>query len=159
LYKAEVINLIKTKLAFLGTVDKNRPHVRPMKTHICPHGRIWLVSHLLSKQLEELEHNDRAELCFVGDDNNVLRLSGVVTVFSDLDETEMVAFRQRILEESPELLRYFTGPEDPLMVLHRLRVYHASYIAKGREVRTQLELAQEEDPDILFSAPNSLPLS
>lgn len=159
MYREEVINIVKNKIAFMGTSDNNHPHVRPMKPHLCQHGRIWLVSHLLSKKMEELQRNKRVELCFLGDSNEVLRLSGEVTVFSDLSEDEMNDFRQRIMQESPELRNYFTGADDPLMVLHRLKVYHVSYITKERELCSQVDLAQDDDPEILFGTEHGFFLS
>lgn len=159
MYRQEVMEIIKNKVAFLGTVDGAYPRVRPMKPHLCQHGRIWLVSHLLSKKVEEITHNNRVELCFIGDSQDVLRLSGILDVFSDLTEEEIIDFKRRILKESPEMNSYFTGPDDPLMVLHRLRVYHVTYTTKDNEVRTPVDVATEDDPDILFATEQGFFLS
>jgi len=159
MYRHEVMNLIKSNIAFLGTVDGEQPRVRPMKPFLCEHGHIWLFSHLLAKKVDELHDNDRVELCFVGEGDEVLRLSGVLDINPNLTGEEFHGLKVKVFNEMPQMKKYFTGPRDPLMIVYRLRVRHVIYTTKDNEVATQVDFATEDDPDILFGTDHGLYLS
>jgi general stress protein 26 len=50
MYEQEVLQMIRSNLAFMGTVDGDRPRVRPMKPYIDREGHIWLFSRFDSKK-------------------------------------------------------------------------------------------------------------
>lgn len=150
MYEQEILDIVRTKKGFLATVDGQQPRVRPMKPYVCEHGRIWLFSRLITKKVDEIRNNDRVELGLIGDRHEVVRISGRLDVFNGMNPAELMSFKEKMFQELPDMKQYFTGPDDPDMVIYQLHVYHVQYTTKDCEVSTDINIHTEDDPDILF---------
>ena len=59
MYEQEVIQLVRSETAYMGSIDGNRPRVRPMKPFIDQEGRIWLFSRYDSHKVAQIEEIKR----------------------------------------------------------------------------------------------------
>ncbi|MDR3589701.1 MAG: pyridoxamine 5'-phosphate oxidase family protein [Negativicutes bacterium] len=147
MYEQDVIQLVRDNPAFLGTVDENRPRVRPMKPYIDEKGQIWLVTAAHSKKIAEITANPRAELCTLGQNE-------FVQIYGELRQDHSVtpAFIGRIFDAIPEMKEYFTGTSDPEIAVYSLAIHQISY-ARGRKVYTTgFDIKTEVDVEALLCA-------
>ncbi|KYZ77818.1 hypothetical protein AXX12_17300 [Anaerosporomusa subterranea] len=148
MYEAEVINLVRSKVGFMGTIDENRPRVRPMKPYIDREGRIWLFSRYDTKKVAEMQQNPRIELCFVGDDQEVLTIYGRM---KDVTKPGDPAFRVRrdmMFVDMPEMKQYIAEGDVDSIVIYQLLVHEIRYMRADCELTTRVNLPMEHDPDV-----------
>lgn len=147
MYESEVISLIKVKTGFLGTVDENRPRVRPMKPYIDREGRIWLFSRYDTRKVAELQQNPRVELCFVGDNQEVLTIDGRVEDVTKPGDPEFRVRRDLMFADVPEMKHYFAAGDIDSIVIYRLLVYEIRYLRENCELTTRVNLPMAHDPE------------
>lgn len=148
MYEQEVISLVRSQTAFMGTVDGNRPRVRPMKPFIDRQGHIWLFSRYDSHKVSQIQANPRVELCFLGPQQEVLTVYGRLKDDTKPGTPTFRVLRDLMLAEIPDMKQYFAeGKEDSLLV-YRLAVHEIRYTRPDCELTTRINLPMEHDPDI-----------
>lgn len=148
MYEKEVIDLIKSEVAFMGTVDENRPRVRPMKPYIDHEGHIWLFSRYDSKKVANLLQNPRIELCFLGKDQQVLSIYGRIKDETKAGSPTFQVIRTLMLNELPEMKHYFKEQNQDSLIIYRVVVHEIRYTKPDCELTTRINLPMEHDPDI-----------
>ncbi|MDR3563092.1 MAG: pyridoxamine 5'-phosphate oxidase family protein [Negativicutes bacterium] len=141
MYEQEVINLVKNNTAFMGTVDGHRPRVRPMKPYVDEAGHIWLISAAKTKKVAEIEENPRVELCVQGQGE-------FVQIFGRLKPVKPEAeLLKTIFAALPAMTNYFSGPDDPNVVIYRMTVHEVFYANQQHVLTTNVNLDTEPDWD------------
>jgi uncharacterized pyridoxamine 5'-phosphate oxidase family protein len=148
MYEKEVIDLIKSEVAFMGTIDENRPRVRPMKPYIDHEGHIWLFSRYDSKKVANLLQNPRIELCFLGQEQQVLNIYGRIKDETKSGSPAFQVVRDIMLNEIPEMKHYFKDKNQDTLIIYRLIVHDIRYTKADCELTTRINLPMEHDPDI-----------
>lgn len=148
MYEQEVLNLIKTKTGFMASVDDNQPRVRPMKPWVDPEGHIWLFSRFDTKITLELKQNPRIELCFVGDQQEVLTLSGRVRDETRPGSSIFRATLDLMYGANPEMKMYFPQNDTTGLVLYRVVVHEIRYMRPDCQLVTRINLPMEQNPDV-----------
>lgn len=148
MYESEVIELVRSKVGFLGTIDENRPRVRPMKPYIDPEGRIWLFSRYDTKKVTELQQNPRVELCFLGDRQEVLTVYGRVKDVTKPGDPEFRVRRDFMFAGVPEMKHYIAPGDADSLVIYQLIVHEIRYMRPDCELTTRVNLPMEHDPDV-----------
>ena len=151
MYETEVIDLIRSKVGFMGTVDDNRPRVRPMKPYIDRTGAIWLFSRFDSKKTAELQQNPRVELCFLGDNQEVLTVYGRLKDITRPADPAFRVFRDMMYVDMPEMKHYIAGSDINSLIIYRMIVHEIRYMRQDCEVSTRINLPMEHDPDVELS--------
>ena len=151
MYEQEVLQMIRSNLAFMGTVDGDRPRVRPMKPYIDREGHIWLFSRFDSKKVAELENNPRVELCFVGQDQEVLNLYGRLRDDTRHGSATFRVLRDMMFAEIPEMKNYFPQQDLNSLIIYRFIVHEIRYRRPSGEFTTRVNLPMKQDPDIELS--------
>lgn len=147
MYESEVIELVRLKVGFLGTVDENRPRVRPMKPYIDTEGRIWLFSRYDTKKVAELQQNPRIELCILGDHQEVLTIYGRVKDMTKPGDPTFRVRRDLMFADVPEMKHYIAEGNADSLVIYRLLVHEIRYMRSDCELTTRVNLPMEHDPD------------
>ncbi|MDU2063480.1 MAG: pyridoxamine 5'-phosphate oxidase family protein [Sporomusaceae bacterium] len=147
MYEQQVIDLVKSEIAFVGTVEDNRPHVRPMYPYIDKDGHIWLFNSCETRQFSEIEKNPRVELCVYGKNGELVNIYGRLHAQLGIQK-ELAVQKEIIFREVPALQKYFTGPDDPKLVYYRLGIHEIRYVQDHHTATTRVNLPQEYDPDI-----------
>lgn len=148
MYEHEVIDLVKTGLAFMGTVDEQRPRVRPMKPYIDQEGHIWLFSHFDSKKVSEMANNPRVELCIVGKSQEVLNIYGRIKDETKHGNATFRVIRDLMLADIPEMKNYFKDNNYDSLIIYRLVVHEVRLWRAEGELTTRVNLPMQQDPDI-----------
>ena len=131
--KDEVIDLIKDAgYGVLATVDGNNPRVRPMMPHVDENGNLFLAVLPHSRTITQIKTNPRVEMCYIDRQMNFARISGHAAVSDDK------AKKEAIWNNIPMLRQYFTGPQDPNMIMIEIT-------SDSIEVMTP----QQKSPDVI----------
>ena len=151
MYEQEVLDLLKSEVAFMGTVDDFRPRVRPMKPYVDRDGHIWLFSRFDSKKVAELSQNPRIELCVVGPEQQVINLYGRVKDVTKPGSAEFRVFRDIMIVDMPEMKHYFAEKKVDDLIIYRFVVHEVRYMRENCELTTRVNLPMEQDPDVELS--------
>lgn len=151
MYESEVIDIIKSEVAFMGTIDENRPHVRPMKPYIDHEGHIWLFSRYDSRKVSDLLKNPRIELCFLDKKQQVLNIYGRLKDETKAGSPTFQVIRDIMLHDMPEMKHYFKDEDKDSLVIYRLIVHEVRFMKADCEVTTRVNLPMEHDPDTELS--------
>ena len=148
MYEQEVIQLIKTETAFLGSYDGSRPRIRPMKPYIDPEGRIWLFSKFDTRKVAELAQYPRVELCVLGKNGEFVTLEGRVKDETRPGSPTYKALKDMMFGEIPEMRRQFPDNDATALVVYRMVVHGIRYMRADYELVTRVNLPMEQDPDV-----------
>ena len=148
MYEQDVIQLIKSETAFLGSYDGSRPRVRPMKPYIDSEGRIWLFSRFDTRKVAELAQYPRVELCVLGKSGEILTLVGRVKDETRPGSAAYKALKDMMFGELPEMRKEFPDNDATALVIYRLVVHEVRFVKADYELVTRVNLPMEQDPDI-----------
>jgi len=147
MYEQEVLNLLKTETAYLGNIDGNQPRVRPMKTYVDREGHIWLFSPFDTRKVTELKINPRIELCVLGENYEVLTLTGRVRDETRPGSPMYRAMLDMMYAEMPEMKKTFPERDTTSLVLYRVVVHEVRYMRQNHEMVTRINIPMEQNPD------------
>ncbi len=109
------LEIVRTaKFPMLATIDGDRPRVRPVSPVKTDGFTVYVASLRSSHKTGEIETNQNVELCYMTDQHDQIRITGVA---------EQVTDRQFIDElwASYPLLRVYLGtPDNPEFMLYRI---------------------------------------
>lgn len=110
--KDEVIDLMKDAgYGVLATVEGDTPKARPMMPHVDDNGDLLLAVLPHSRTITQIKANPRVEMCYIDRKMNFARVAGNAAVTDDAAKKELV------WNNVPMLRQYFTGPQDPNLIL------------------------------------------
>lgn len=98
----------------LATIDGDQPRVRPVSP-VRTDGFTVYVANLRSyHKTGEIAANPRVELCYVNDDHDQVRITGLAEVVTDRELIEDIW-------RSNNLLRHYLGtPDNPELIVYRI---------------------------------------
>jgi uncharacterized pyridoxamine 5'-phosphate oxidase family protein len=148
MFEQEVLDLLKTKTAFMGNIDGNQPRVRPMQPYVDRDGHIWLFSPFETRKVIELKNNPRIELCVLGNNYEVLTLSGRVRDETRPGSPVYRAMLDMMYAEMPEMKKSFPDRDTTSLVLFRVVVHEIRYKRQGHQLVTSINIPMEQNPEI-----------
>lgn len=102
----------KVRFPMLATIDGNQPRVRPVSP-VRTDGFTVYVANLKSYgKTADIEKNSNVELCYLDEDHNQVRITGIAEVLSDRKLLEEIWSSNRLLQhylgsiDNPELIVY-----------------------------------------------------
>jgi general stress protein 26 len=99
----------------LATIDADQPRVRPVSP-VRTDGFTVYVANLRSyHKTSEIAANPRVELCYLDDQHDQVRITGVAEVVTD------AAILQAIWDANPLLRQYLRRIDNPEFILYRIR--------------------------------------
>jgi uncharacterized pyridoxamine 5'-phosphate oxidase family protein len=96
----------------IATVDKNQPHVRAFLTNIIDN-KIYFTTSLDKKVGQEINKNQKSELCYLSSDFSVMLR--ITTTLDILDNKKM---KQHLIDTKPYLKHF--NVDDPTFILFTL---------------------------------------
>src|SRR3989440_5010207 len=103
------------RFPYLATIDGDQPRVRPVSP-VRTDGFVVYVANLRGyHKTAEIEANPKVELCYLDDQHDQVRLTGVAEVVSDR------ALLQEIWDENPLLRQYLGSVDNPALIVYRIR--------------------------------------
>lgn len=102
----------KVRFPMLATMDGDQPRVRPVSP-VRTDGYTVYVANLKSYgKTADIEKNPRVELCYLDEDHNQVRITGIAEVLTDRKLLEEIWNSNRLLQhylgsiDNPELIMY-----------------------------------------------------
>ena len=112
----------RAKFPLLATIDGDQPRLRPVSPVRTEDFTVYVANLRGYHKTGEIAANPRVELCYVGDDHDQVRITGVAEVVND------AALLREIWEETP-LLRYYLGEADnPELIVYRVEPRRVRYM-------------------------------
>ena len=106
----------------LATADGDQPRVRPVSP-VRTDGFVVYVANLRAyHKTGEIAADPKVELCYLDDDHNQVRLTGLAEVLTDR------ALLQEIWDASPLMRQYLGSPDNPELIVYRIRPTRVRYM-------------------------------
>ena len=106
----------RAKFPQLATIDGDQPRVRPVSPVRVDDDFTIYVANLRSYgKTREIAANPNVELCYLDEHHDQVRITGVAEVLTD------AAVLREIWEGNPLLRRYLGTPENPELIIYRIR--------------------------------------
>lgn len=107
--------IARAKFPQLATLDGDQPRVRPVSPVRVDGFTIYVANLRSYGKTREIAANPKVELCYLDDRHDQVRITGVAEVLTD-----PVLLRE-IWETNPLLRRYLGTPENPALIIYRIR--------------------------------------
>jgi general stress protein 26 len=107
--------IARAKFPQLATIDGDQPRVRPVSPVLVEGFTIYVANLRSYGKTHEIAANPRVELCYLDDAHDQVRITGVAEVLSDR------AKLQEIWDGNALLRRYLGSPENPELIIYRIR--------------------------------------
>lgn len=105
----------RAKFPMLATIDGEQPRLRPVSP-VRVDGFTVFVANLRSyHKTGEIAANPHVELCYLDEDHDQVRITGVAEVLTD---AQLLA---EIWEQNPLLRQYLRTPDNPELIIYRIR--------------------------------------
>ena len=106
----------RAKFPVLATVDESgQPRVRPVSPVRVEGFTIYVANLRRYGKTRELAANPRCELCYLDEHHDQVRITGEAEIVSD------AATLHAIWESNPLLRKYLGTPENPELIIYRIR--------------------------------------
>jgi general stress protein 26 len=104
----------ESKFPMLATIDGGQPRVRPVSPVKTDGFVVYVASLRSSHKTGELEQNNRVELCYMDDNHDQIRITGVAERVTDR------AFIDELWRTYPLLRTYLGTPDNPEFMLYKV---------------------------------------
>ncbi len=111
---AELVN--KVRFPMLATIDGNQPRIRPVSPVRTEKFTVYVANLKSYGKTAELEKNSNVELCYMDEDHNQVRVTGIATIVLDRNLLQDIWNTNRLLQhylgtiDNPELVVYKITP-------------------------------------------------
>jgi general stress protein 26 len=105
----------RAKFAQLATLDGDQPRVRPVSPVRVDGFTIYVANLRRYGKTREIAANPKVELCYLDETHDQVRITGVAETLTD------DALLKEIWESNPLLRRYLGSPENPELIIYRIR--------------------------------------
>lgn len=99
----------------LATIDGDQPRVRPMSPVRTEGFTVYIANLRGYQKTGQIEANPRVELCYLDDQHDQVRITGVAEVVTDRP------LLQQIWNENPLLRNYLGSIDNPELIVYRVR--------------------------------------
>ncbi len=99
-----------SSFAMLSTCVDGQPRVRPMKFVITEDFKFWCSTVNISGKVKEFKQNERVEICWVDNDQNQLRVTGIVDISGGIEK------KRKLFQLHPGMRGLFKDEYDPKLV-------------------------------------------
>jgi len=101
---------------FMATTDGQKAAVRPMGGGARVGDELWFATAANTAKVAEIKAQPSVELCYANKQWRHVRISGTAVVSTDGAE------KKKLFDMVPVLEKYFSGPEDPVYVVLKIKV-------------------------------------
>ena len=123
---AALATVAAARFPMFASVDGDQPRARPVSPVKTEDFTVYVASMRASGKTGELERNGKVELCYMADNHDQVRITGIAELVTD------AAVRQEIWDANPLLRVYLQSIDNPEFML---------YVVKPLRVRFMREWA------------------
>jgi general stress protein 26 len=110
------------RFPFLATVDGDQPRLRPVSPVRTDGFTVYVANLRRYHKTEEIAANPKVELCYLDEQHDQVRITGVAEVVTDR------AILQAVWESNPLLRQYLGTIDNPEFILYRIRPARVRYM-------------------------------
>jgi general stress protein 26 len=110
------------RFPYLATMDGDQPRVRPVSPVRTDGYTIYVANLRNYHKTAEIAANPRVELCYLDDQHNQVRITGVAEVVTDRP------LLQEIWDANPLLRQYLGSIDNPELIVYRVRPHLVRYM-------------------------------
>ena len=107
--------IANAKFPQLATVDGDQPRLRPVSPVRVDGFTIYVANLRSYGKTHEIAANPKVELCYLDEHHDQVRITGTAEVLTD------AALLREIWDSNPLLRRYLGSPENPALIIYRIR--------------------------------------
>ncbi|MEO8352336.1 MAG: pyridoxamine 5'-phosphate oxidase family protein [Chthoniobacteraceae bacterium] len=105
----------RAKFPMLATLDGDQPRLRPVSPVRVEDFTIFVANLRSYGKTAEIAANPKVELCYLDETHDQVRITGIAEVLTDR------ALLNEIWNTNPLLRRYLGTPENPELIIYRIR--------------------------------------
>ena len=106
----------------LATLDGDQPRLRPVSPVRVDGFTIYVANLKQYHKTQEISCNPKVELCYLDNDHNQVRITGVAEVLTDQE------LLQDIWDSNPLLRQYLGSVDNPNLIIYRILPNHVRYM-------------------------------
>ena len=110
------------RFPYLASIDGDQPRLRPVSPVRTDGFTVYVANLRNYHKTVEIEANPKVELCYLDENHNQLRITGIAEVVTDHE------FLQEIWDANPLLKQYLGRPDNPEFMLYRIRPNRVRYM-------------------------------
>ena len=110
------------RFPFLATIDGDRPRVRPVSPVRTDGFTVYVANLRGYHKTAEIEANPRVELCYLDEDHDQVRISGIAEVVTDR------GLLREIWDGNPLLRSYLGTIDNPELIVYRVAPERVRYM-------------------------------
>ena len=107
--------IARAKFPLLATIDGDQPRLRPVSPVRVDDFTIYVANLRSYGKTREIAANPKVELCYLDEHHDQVRITGVAEVVTD------AVLLREIWESNALLRRYLGSPENPALIIYRIR--------------------------------------
>ena len=124
------------KFPQLATIDGDQPRVRPVSPVLVEGFTVYVANLRSYGKTREIAENPKVELNYLDENHDQVRITGVAEVL-----TEQVKLRE-IWESNALLRRYLGSPENPELIVYRIRPVRVRFMREWALEYHEVPLAE-----------------
>jgi general stress protein 26 len=140
LREAALAAMRAAKFPMFASADGEQPRVRPVSPVKTDGFTIWVASLRRYGKTAELERNSKVELCYLTDEHDQVRITGVADLVTDAAE------RQQIWDANPLLRAYLKTIDNPEFLLYRVTPRRVRFMREWALEYQEVPLGSPEPP-------------
>ena len=110
------------RFPYLASIDGDQPRVRPVSPVRTDGFTVYVANLRAYHKTQEIAENPNVELCYLDDDHNQVRVTGVAAI---VDDREVL---QEIWDANPLLRNYLGTIDNPDLIVYRIDPKQVRYM-------------------------------
>src|SRR5437868_14166763 len=110
------------RFPYLATIDGDQPRLRPVSPVRTEGFTVYVANLRAYHKTQEIAANPRVELCYLDDNHDHVRLTGVAEIVTERP------LLQEIWDANPLLRQYLGTIDNPLLIVYRIKPSRARYM-------------------------------
>ncbi len=112
----------EAKFPCLASIDEDQARLRPVSPVRTDEFTVYIANLKMYHKTQEIAANPKVELCYVAENHNQVRITGVAEVLTDREMLES------IWESNPLLRKYLGSIENPALIVYCVKPSQVRYM-------------------------------
>lgn len=112
----------KVRFPMLATMDGDQPRVRPVSPVRTDRFIVYVANLRSYGKTAEIESNPKVELCYMDEDHNQVRITGIAEVVQDRPLLEEIWSSNRLLQH------YLGSVDNPQLIVYKINPVRVRYM-------------------------------
>ncbi|MCB1122504.1 MAG: pyridoxamine 5'-phosphate oxidase family protein [Verrucomicrobiae bacterium] len=112
----------KAKFPCLASIDGDQPRLRPVSPVKVEGFTVYVANLKQYHKTREIAENPKVELCYLDDDHNQVRITGIAQILND------EPLLQEIWDSNPLLRQYLGSRDNPALIIYVIEPNRVRYM-------------------------------